>query len=105
MFRTVRRFYEWELAASPATCSDEERRLLGVCPYKRITLISAARVAARGAETAATLVTLTIDSEVDSFQRSVARAFNAPCLTPLHSLKDVSRPEDSRKKRPNDKDI
>merc|ERR1719506_1227324 len=55
-------YYDWELAASMLTCSDEEKRLLGVCPYKSITLLSVATKAGK-------LVTLKIDSLVDGYKK------------------------------------
>ena len=55
-------FHSLTKAASMLTCSDEEKRLLGVCPYKSITLLSVATKAGK-------LVTLKIDSLVDGYKK------------------------------------
>lgn len=63
-------YYDWELAASPQACTEEERKLLGICPYESVTLLA---VAAKDDK----LVTLTIESKIASFQRYTKDIRNA----------------------------
>ena len=55
-------FYDWELALDPGACDAEERRMLGVCPYKQAKLVSSFVWANQ-------IAALTIDVDVPQFQR------------------------------------
>ncbi|QDZ24910.1 hypothetical protein HOP50_15g74530 [Chloropicon primus] len=73
-------YYDWELSASPETCTEEERKLLGVCPYKSVTLLAIASGFDK-------LATLRIQTDIPAFQRyitDIRKAVTSFKLTPRY---------------------